>query len=315
VTAVSEPFELCRSTLDLQINGAFGVDFAAADLTLPQMESCCRQLAEEGVQGFLATIITDTLDNLCGALQRLVAIRRESGLVAQMVVGFHVEGPFLSDQSGFVGAHDPKRTCDATITRAEAIFESAAGVLRLMTIAPERDRSGEVTQWLTQRGVLVSIGHSDAQLAEIERAIASGASLVTHYGNGCPLLMGRHDNILQRLLYFREKLNFMIIADGVHLPKFFLENVLGLIGVERLIVVSDAILAAGCAPGAYRLAGKAIRVDELGIPRTADGLYLAGSGWTQRKMDRWMASEMGWSATIREKLLCTNPRRILGWSK
>ena len=308
---MSEPFELCRSTLDLQINGAFGVDFSASDLTLQQMENCCRQLSEEGVGGFLATIITDTLYNLCGALQRLVAIRRASGLVAQMVIGFHVEGPFLSDQSGYVGAHDPERTCDASIAKVQEIFEAAAGELRLMTIAPERDPAGEVTQWLTKRGVLVSIGHSDAQLAEIEQAIVSGASLVTHYGNGCPLLMGRHDNILQRLLYFREQLNFMMIADGVHLPKFFLVNVLGLIGVERLMVVSDAISAAGCAPGAYRLAGKAIRVDELGVPRTADGLYLAGSGWTQRKMDRWMASELGWSVMIREKLLCANPRRIL----
>ncbi len=304
--------ELCVGTIDLQINGAFGVDFASPALTLEQLENCCTLLRQEGVSAILATIITDTIPNLCRALQHLNVLRSQSSLIADVIQGFHVEGPFLSDQPGFVGAHDPQRTAEATIDAAESLFEAASGRLRLVTLAPERDRRGEVTKWFTGQGVVVSIGHSNASLEELDQAIRSGASLVTHYGNGCPLQLARHDNILQRLLYFADALTFTMIADGVHLPKFFLENLLRVIGQDRLVVVSDAILAAGCGAGDYELAGRPIRVGVDGIPRTPDGLYLAGSGWTQRTMDHWMATELGWDQRLRYQLLVANPAKVLG---
>jgi N-acetylglucosamine-6-phosphate deacetylase len=308
---LSESKALCESTIDLQINGAFGVDFAAHDLSIVQLEACCERLAAEGVSAFLATIITDSIPNLASALQRLCKLRSSSARVQQMMTGFHVEGPFLSSVTGFVGAHDPTRTKDANIADAKILWDAAEGLIRLVTLAPERDRDGEVVAWLAQRGCLVSIGHSDASLAEIETATQAGASLVTHYGNGCPQLLARHDNILQRLLYFKDRLMFTMIADGAHLPRFFLENMVRLIGDERLIVVSDAIHAAGCGSGEYHLAGRPIRVGEDGIPRTPDGNYLAGSGWTQRRMDRWLAEELGWSVERRRRMFYENPRELL----
>lgn len=308
---MSEPIELCHGTVDLQINGAFGVDFAAPDLTSGQLDVCCERLEAEGVSQFLATIITDSIPKLCQALRRLCQLRRESLRVERMMCGFHVEGPFLSSVTGFVGAHDPERTKDANLDDARLLWDAAEGLIRLVTLAPERDRSGEVTAWFAQQGCLVSIGHSDASLAEIETATRAGATLVTHYGNGCPQLMPRHDNILQRLLFFKDQLTFTVIADGAHLPRFFLENVVRFIGEERLVVVSDAIHAAGCNSGEYYLAGRPIRVAEDGIPRTPDGLYLAGSGWTQRRMDRWLAEELQWSKARRQRLFCENPRALL----
>jgi N-acetylglucosamine-6-phosphate deacetylase len=179
--------ELCDGTVDLQINGAFGVDFASPSLRLEQLERCCSLLRQEGVSKILATIITDSIPNLCRSLRRLNVLRSQSSLVSEVIHGFHVEGPFLSDHPGFVGAHDPARTSDATVEAAELLFEAAAGLLKVVTLAPERDRRGEVTKWLNGHGVLVSIGHSNASLEELGRVIEAGASLVTHYGNGCPL--------------------------------------------------------------------------------------------------------------------------------
>jgi len=304
--------ELCQATIDLQINGAFGVDFAACDLSATQLEACCQKLEAEGVVEFLATIITDSIPNLCQALRRLCQLRRGSPLVSRMISGFHVEGPFLSSVAGFVGAHDPQRTKDANIQDSELLWEAGEGLVRLVTLAPERDRGGEVTAWWVERGCLVSIGHSDASLSDIETVTSAGASLVTHYGNGCPQLLARHDNILQRLLYFKERLMFTLIADGAHLPRFFVENLVHVLGEDRLIVVSDAIHSAGCGSGTYYLAGRPIQVGQDGIPRTPDGLYLAGSGWTQRRMDRWLAEELGWSQPRRHKLFHDNPRKVLG---
>ena len=310
---MSAPTEiaLCDGTFDLQINGAFGVDFSSRDLTLSELERCCKQLRSEGVAGVLATFITDRLENLEAAISRLIEFRRQSSVIGDLVQGFHVEGPFLSSKTGFVGANDPQRTMDATLEGAERLYNAAQGLLKIWTIAPERDAGGKVTGWLAQHGVRVAIGHSDASLAEIRVAIDAGATLVTHYGNGCPQLLGRHDNVLQRLLHESDRLMFGVIADGVHLPRFFVENLLKFIGPERLFVVSDAIHAAGCGPGLYRLSGQEIRVGEDGIPRTPDLQYLAGSGWTQRRMDRWMAEELGWSLELRRELLVNNPKRIM----
>lgn len=305
-------FALCDGSVDLQINGAFGVDFSSGDLKLEELERCCERLRSEGVAGVLATLITDRLENLEAAIFRLVEYREQSSSIGDIIRGFHVEGPFLSSKTGFVGAHDPQRTMDATVEAAERLYHAAKGLLKIWTIAPERDAGGKVTGWLAQHGVQVAIGHSDASLAEIQIAIAAGATLVTHYGNGCPQLLGRHDNVLQRLLHESDRLMFGVIADGVHLPRFFLENLLKVLGPEKLFVVSDAIHAAGCGPGLYRLSGQEIRVGDDGIPRTPDLQYLAGSGWTQRRMDRWMAEELGWSLELRRRLLVTNPGKILG---
>jgi len=120
---MSAPTEiaLCDGTFDLQINGAFGVDFSSRDLTLSELERCCKQLRSEGVAGVLATFITDRLENLEAAISRLIEFRRQSSVIGELVQGFHVEGPFLSSKTGFVGAHDPQRTMDATLEGAERL--------------------------------------------------------------------------------------------------------------------------------------------------------------------------------------------------
>ena len=147
----------------------------------------------------------------------------------------------------------------------------------LFTLAPEQDNRGEVTKFLTDQGVIVSAGHTNASTDQLKNAIDSGLQMFTHLGNACPQQLPRHDNIIQRVLAFSDKLLISYIADGLHLPFFVLRNLLQNTGYDRSIIVSDAISAAECKSGSYTLGDQSIEIKDDGVSQSADGSHFIGS--------------------------------------
>jgi N-acetylglucosamine-6-phosphate deacetylase len=184
---------------DLQVNGYAGVDFNGDSLTDEQLVEACVRLRRDGVAGILATVISDQLDAMCGRLQRIAQICERSPEVRQMVWGVHIEGPFLNEQPGYVGAHPPAAMRSAEPDAMQRLLDAAGGLARLVTLAPERDPGLRVTRLLADRGIVVSAGHCDPTRDELLAAIDAGLTMFTHLGNGCPLLLHRHDNIIQRV--------------------------------------------------------------------------------------------------------------------
>ena len=296
---------------DLQVNGYAGVDFNADDLTAESLHRACNRLRSDGVAQALGTIITDAPEAMVRRIQKLAQFCKADALAGEMIVGIHIEGPFISATPGYVGAHPTAAACDATIDAARRLVEAGDGLVRLVTLAPERDRDGAVTRWLVEQGVAVSAGHCDPSLDELRGAIDAGLSMFTHLGNGCPLLMHRHDNIIQRVLSLADRLWVCFIADGVHVPLTALKNYLSLVGPERAVVVTDAIAAAGMGPGTYSLAGQQVVVDDRLATWAADRSHLVGSACT---MNRMVANlrEIGLSAGAVAKLTEANPRVAVG---
>lgn len=299
---------------DLQVNGYAGVDFNADDLTAENLHRACAKMRADGVSQALATIITADLGAMTHRLQRLVACRAADPLATEVLAGFHVEGPFISATPGYVGAHSAARTCDASQAAAAQLLDAADGLVRLVTLAPERDPRGVVTQWLVQRGVAVSAGHCDATLDQLCASIDAGLSMFTHLGNGCPLMMHRHDNIIQRVLSLADRLWIMFIADGVHVPLVALKNYLSLVGPERAIIVTDAIAAAGMGPGMYSLAGRQVVVDDRLATWAADRSHLIGSACPMPRVVENLAGELGLSPEVIARLTSHNPRAALAAS-
>ncbi|RYG62373.1 N-acetylglucosamine-6-phosphate deacetylase, partial [bacterium] len=240
-------------SFDLQVNGYGGVDFNSNALTSASLESACLQLQQDGVSGCLLTLITDDTGALESRLKRLVSLRESSELVRQMIVGFHIEGPFINETTGFRGTHPLEHIVPAKIDAAKSLLEAGNGLVRLVTLAPERDPGFATTRFLSENGVRIAAGHCDASLEELRGAIDAGLSLFTHLGNGCPLSLDRHDNIIQRALSLRDELWLCFIADGVHVPFFALKNYMDAAGLERCIIVTDAIAPAGLGPGRFSL--------------------------------------------------------------
>lgn len=296
--------------IDLQVNGYAGVDFNSDDLTLDETVAVCQRLADDSVSGILATVITAPLDAMLGRIEKLGRWIEEVPEIAARLIGIHIEGPFINRQTGFVGAHPPGAVLPATVDTTKRLIDAGRGQVRLLTLAPECDDAFATTRWLAEQGIVVAAGHSDASVDQLRGAIDAGLKLYTHLGNGCPTLLARHDNIIQRVLSLADRLAISFIADGHHIPRFVLSNYLRWVPDENIIIVSDAISAAGLGPGDYQLFGQTVHVDEAGAAWSADRKHFAGSAATLPDMHRVLTS-IGISPATIDRWMGDNSARLL----
>lgn len=298
--------------IDVQVNGYAGVDFNAESLSLVDVRHACAALRRDGVEMILATVITDDVDVMASRLRRLAQACAEDPEVAGMIAGLHVEGPFISPADGFRGAHPLSAVRPATLEIADRLLEAGGGRIRLVTLAPECDPGLRVTRYLSARGVRVAAGHTDASLDMLRAACDVGLTLFTHLGNGCPVVLPRHDNIVQRALALRDRLWLCFIADGVHVPFFALRNYLDLAGIDRSIVTTDAMAAAGMGSGRFRLGRLEVEVGEDRVSRHPGSNQLAGAAMPLSLAAANLAGPLGLSASQIRKLTTVNPSSAIG---
>jgi len=302
------------AALDIQVNGYGGIDFNQDALSAQDLHTCCQQLVDDGVQGILATFVTEQVELMTQRIARLLELRDQDPLVKTMDHGSHIEGPFINPAPGFRGAHPEDAIRPADLDAMQGLVNAGGGLVQLVTLAPEQDPQCNVTGWLIKQGIVVSAGHTDASMDQLRAATDAGLSMFTHLGNGCPAQMSRHDNIIQRALSLRDQLWLCFIADGVHVPFFALQNYLNLAGLDRSIVVTDAMAAAGLGPGRYRLGRWDLNVGEDLAVRSPDGSHLVGSAMTMRQACNNLQQHLGLTAHQIQQLTQTNPAKALGLS-
>jgi N-acetylglucosamine-6-phosphate deacetylase len=297
---------------DLQVNGYAGVDFNADGVTLDDLHGACERLAADGVEGCLIAVITDALDAMCRRLSALAAMRERDPAAKRVIAGFHIEGPFLSAADGYRGAHPRDAIRRAEPDAMRRLLDAASGLARIVTLAPEQDPGFAVTRLLAREGIIVSAGHTDASLEVLGAAIDAGVSMFTHLGNGCPMTMHRHDNIVQRVLSVSDRLRVSFIADGAHVPFVALSNYLRLVPIDRCVVVTDCIAPAGLGPGRYTLGRWDIVVGDDMVPRSPDGSHFVGSGVTMEQSAKNLLEKVNLPADAVRRLTYDNPRALIG---
>jgi N-acetylglucosamine-6-phosphate deacetylase len=265
---------------DLQVNGFAGVDYndprSRPDDVLRSIEA----LRATGVTRFLPTLITSSLDRFALCARTLCSTSPSA------IAGLHMEGPYISPEDGPRGAHDLEYVKAASVADFERRQEVAGGKIRLVTLAPEVPGALGLTEHLVASGIRVAIGHTAASPGQIRDAIQAGATLSTHLGNACTKLIPRHPNFLWEQLA-ADSLYASFIVDGHHLPPATLKAMIRAKTPARTILVTDAVAAAGCAPGEYELGGLRVVLDEEGRVRPRDKPWLAGSAIT---LDRAVAN-------------------------
>lgn len=278
-SAPTNEWWLAPGLFDPQVNGFGGVDFQSDAIRSSDLAAAAQALGRAGCTRFLLTLITDEWSALIGRLERLRELRRASPALKAAIAGWHVEGPFLSGEPGFHGAHDPAWMRDPTATHLRELRDAAGDLPLLVTLAPERAGSVEAIAAARALGLTVSLGHTDAAAAVIAHAVEAGATGFTHLGNGCPQMLDRHDNILWRVLE-TPGLRVSLIPDGRHVSPLLFRLIHRVLPGEAILYTTDAMSAAGAPPGRYRLGRMELEVGADRVVREPGKTNFAGSALT-----------------------------------
>lgn len=264
--------------LDLQCNGYAGIDFNYAETSVEEIRDAIRAMWRHGCTAVLPTVITGTPERMETSFQRLTEAV-EDPAIGRCVPGFHMEGPFISPEDGARGAHPLHAVCPPEQRLWKRLQRASGERIRVVTIAPEVKGATKFIGSLRSENVLPAIGHTMADAKQIAAACEAGALMSTHLGNGCPQVMPRHANPIFAQMG-EDRLAASLIPDGIHLPPEVLRSIARAKGRERVVLVTDAMAAAGAGPGRYRLGELMVEVGADRVVRQPGSQNLAGSALT-----------------------------------
>jgi N-acetylglucosamine-6-phosphate deacetylase len=295
--------------VDLQINGALGLAFPNVRIEdFSRLNEICDLLWAEGVDGFLPTIVTTSIDNIHRSLAVFTEFMAQQRPNTAQILGVHLEGPFLNPQKR--GAHPAVYLQPMTVELVAAVLGKHSSTVKAITLAPELDPTGAVIHYLRSLDIIVSLGHSQANFAQAESAFYGGASMVTHAFNAMPGLHHREPGLLGAALT-HQGVQCGFIADGQHVHPMMLQVLLrsGCYS-EGLFLVSDALSPLGLPDGKYPWDSREIEVID-GTARLPDGTL---SGTTRsllvgvQNLVKWGICDVGDAIA----LATTAPRHAIG---
>jgi N-acetylglucosamine-6-phosphate deacetylase len=267
---------ISRGFIDLQVNGYRGRDYSAANLDSTAILGIVEDLAASGTTQHVATLVTNSQGRLVKNLRAIAEARRTSPLAASAIVGCHVEGPFIASEDGPRGAHDLRYVRDPDFQEFLEWQEASDGLVRIVTVAPEREGALDFIERIVEAGVVAAIGHTGATPERIRDAISAGARLSTHLGNGSHASIPRLVNYIWEQLA-ADELTAGIISDGFHLPPSVVKTFARAKGLERLVLVSDVIPPAGYGRGRHKWGDLDVEIFEDGHIGVFGTPFLAGA--------------------------------------
>lgn len=299
---------LAPGFIDIQVNGYAGVDYCLPGASVEDIGRSLEAQFATGVTRLFPTVITGPRDGMIEALRMLARARRELPH-GHAMEAFHVEGPHISPDDGPRGAHPREHVRPPDYDEFLAWQDAAEGNVRLVTVAAEWPETPAYIEKLVSQGIVVAIGHTNATPAQIDAAARAGATLSTHLGNGSHAIMRRHPNYIWDQMA-DDRLNASFIGDGIHLDRNFLKVALRAKGLERSVLITDAVMPAGCPPGVYALGAVTVELHAEGRVTVEGTQQLAGS---VLRMDRGVENLMrlcGLSLRDAITLATRNPARV-----
>jgi N-acetylglucosamine-6-phosphate deacetylase len=303
---------LAAGLIDLQVNGFRGLDLNDGAVTPERVAALTRLMARLGVTTYLPTLITAPCTSLLASLAAIAEARRQDPLCARMIPFVHVEGPYLAAEDGPRGGHPREHVRPPDLDEVAQWQRVSGNLVGKITLSPHHHRMQYFIRALAEQRILVAIGHTSATADQIRDAVAAGARLSTHLGNGAAATLPRHPNFIWAQLA-DDRLDAGFIADGFHLPADTFKAMLRAKGLERSYLVSDTTAAAGLPPGIYdQPIGGRVEVGRDGRLGVVGTPYLAGASRPLRQ-DVALAIRMAGLTLAQGLGLATlNPGRFVG---
>ncbi|MDA1312791.1 MAG: N-acetylglucosamine-6-phosphate deacetylase [Acidobacteria bacterium] len=262
--------------IDIQVNGFAGVDYNSPLTPHDEIARSIEVIRSTGVTRFFPTVITSSNENTTGSLKNLAKAKRELS-VGNSMTRFHVEGPWISPVDGPRGAHPVEHVRPATIDEWKQFEDAAEGNIGILTLAPEQEGAIPLIEHIAAEGrVVVALGHCNANTAQIKAAIQAGATMSTHLGNGSHQVLARFPNyIIDQMA--SDELCAGLIVDGIHLDPNFVKIAVRAKGLDKSILITDAVSPANCPPGIYRIGDLEVELTAENRVELTSSRRLAGS--------------------------------------
>ncbi|MCR5349082.1 MAG: N-acetylglucosamine-6-phosphate deacetylase [Bacilli bacterium] len=288
--------------VDIHVHGSAGIDFM--DASPEEYETIAASLYEEGVTTFLATTLTSGEEALAKVCES-VALAKEK---VPSLGGIHFEGPYISEK--YKGAQNPEFIRDPSIEEFDRLQKIAGGLIRYISLAPEKSGAMEFIRHVTKQGVHASAGHTDASFACVEEAIKQGLDHVTHTHNAMSPHHHRNPGVVTAAMYF-EQLFTEVICDKVHVCPDTLRTFYRIVGPDRFVAITDALKVKHSDIQSFQLFG-------LDCVRKQDAAYLtsgplAGSLLSMDQAFRNLKEVTGASPVELSKMTSTNAAKGLGF--
>jgi N-acetylglucosamine-6-phosphate deacetylase len=296
---------LIPGLVDVHVHGGAGGDF-----TSPDHEEHARAIlyhARNGTTSLLATTVTASPEQLLAAVDGLAGSIAAPGPGAR-IMGIHLEGPFISEQRR--GAQNPQWIRDPDVSELESLIAASNDTIRMITVAPERPGAAELISVAVERGIIAAAGHSDATYDQLVASVGWGVRHCIHTYNGMRGLHHRDPGLVGGLLDVDE-LTCELITDGHHVHPAAARLLHRVKGPDRLVLITDAIIAAGMPDGYYEF-GR-ISIDVRGGRAQVHGAdALAGSTLTMGAALRNGVEMLGVDVAEAVHMASTTPARVLG---
>lgn len=297
--------------VDIQVNGFAGFDLNVTMVTAEDVCDMVRALWHVGTGFLCPTVVTASFENIGNSLCAIVDACNSDLAVAHSILGIHLEGPYISAVDGPRGAHPLKHVREPDLDEFQRWQDIAEGMIRVVTLAPEKEGAIPFIEKLVATGIVVALGHTNASADDIQAAISAGAKLSTHLGNGAHALIRRHPNYIWEQLG-ADDLSASFIVDGHHLPSTVVKSMMRAKTLDRCVLISDATALAGMSPGTYQFAGQSVELTADRCVRLAGTEYLAGSAIELARGVENSVRFAGISLKEAISLATLQPTRLLG---
>lgn len=300
---------------DNQVNGFAGVSFAfgESDLTPEGIKLATSELWKKGVTTYLPTLTTNSQEVLVTNFKLLANAVEDEKLLGS-IPGFHLEGPYINPEDGFRGAHPKQFVRLPDWNEFLEMYNASGENILQVTVSPEMEGAQDFIKKCKEKGIVVAVGHHNANKEQLDLAVENGARIATHLGNGCSNMINRHYNPFWSQLA-NDDLMISIICDGFHLLPEEIQVFYKVKGVDKTIITSDVTSYAALPPGQYKTqTGETIELTPEGKLHYPAQQVLYGSASPITKGVGYVMKVTGCSLADAIQMASTNPAKLYNMS-